>query len=94
MVLMQQIVVLAHCVELAGPQTIEVPEPLQQYGDPELQTLLVMGLEDGQFEEELRGWELELARGSRTSRLGDVSAKGMAKVVARREERRIGIAER
>ena len=31
-------------VDFAGPQTIEEPVPLQQYGEPELQTLLAMGL--------------------------------------------------
>ena len=50
LVLIQQIVVVVHCVVLAGPQTMDFPEPLQQYGDPELQTLLAMGPWVGQFE--------------------------------------------
>ena len=40
---MQQIVVDSHVVVLEGPHTVDLPVPLQQYGEPELQTLLAMG---------------------------------------------------
>jgi hypothetical protein len=43
LVLMQQIVVLVQVVVDAGPQTLEAPDPVQQYGLPELQMLFAMG---------------------------------------------------
>lgn len=47
---MQQIVVDSHFVVLAGPQTVDFPDPLQQYGEPELQTLLAIGFWGVQLE--------------------------------------------
>jgi hypothetical protein len=69
---MQQIIVEVHLVVLDGPQTIEFPDPLQQYGEPELQTLLAMGFWGEQFE--AVGLERRGTHGLRasSSRFGEV----------------------
>jgi hypothetical protein len=93
LVLMQQIVVDSHFVVLAGPQTVDCSEPLQQYGEPELQTLLAIGFWGVQLEVVepcLRGNGGIKGLGLRTSRSwsrsGRVSPNGTAKVVARKGE--------
>ena len=79
---MQQIVVEVHLVVLEGPQTIEFPDPLQQYGEPELQTLLAMGFWGEQFE--AVGLELRGSHGLRasSSRFGEVSLVARSKGTA------------
>jgi hypothetical protein len=86
---MQHIVVVVHCVVLAGPQIIELPDPLQQYGEPELQTLLEMGFWGEQLEEllagvvvDLRGGQLGMGLRTSRSRYGDASTLESSKGIA------------
>ena len=89
---MQHSVVLEHWVVLAGPQTIDFPDPLQQYGEPELHTLLEIGFWGEQLEEllagvadDLRDGQLEGGLKISWSRGGDASmlesSKGMAQII-------------
>jgi hypothetical protein len=77
---MQQIVVLVQVAEDAGPHTLLVPSPEQQYGLPELQMLLAMGCCPGPvFVEHIFSWSWPLVLLPRKARTCTL-------VLARRKE--------